>query len=650
MRKIAPLIFCFFFPFLVVAQEKFQGEYTFNGLKGEAIFEFVRGEGNAIIRQGEFKFSRREKDREDRTRINKTMVEGFYDADKKTGLWDYLDEIHLIDLNDVNNFRLDYTINSQQIKLKANYLEGIPHGKWVFEENIYSEGKLSPKSEADEIHFSEGQIDGFFQYKSFVDNRTLFIRGEVSDGGFMNGEWTFVYKVDGVLISEVRNYEKGFLIGLVKRDLLSDEILEERVFFEVINKLNQINNKENKGYRVSNDKFGILFNDAFLSSDPEFISQTSGNTFISEFLNNVLRYDESYVNEEGNLIQFPIHTRRFVYELSRSQQRIIEELPEEYDRQIRVVRDYSNRNSLRINRQRSDSLAFANAYFEFKAEKLKEFDELMDLIKSKRIQFFDVNEMFQRGIPFIREKERIEYTFEDEVKVMEVAYDLSKFETDFYVGLSDYFRQMGVTIRSVKGYVDESLSQIERDDDLRSIENRVQSQKIVLDELYLRFETLNEDQKQIISSVHTNILVNAFENMLQEYARLNLFTDKKQKARVMEDLLEEMSNNYTDLIAIPEYKVTLDVLYQEEVFNPFTFSRYDQRAKPRLYEAGEKLFDHYISSIINEQDYSEIRVLINKVKDLMIRMEELRFADTRRLENRINRRLDVKKIESLLDL
>lgn len=650
MRKIAPLIFCFFFPFLVVAQEKFQGEYTFNGLKGEAIFEFVRGEGNAIIRQGEFKFSRREKDREDRTRINKTMVEGFYDADKKTGLWDYLDEIHLIDLNDVNNFRLDYTINSQQIKLKANYLEGIPHGKWVFEENIYSEGKLSPKSEADEIHFSEGQIDGFFQYKSFVDNRTLFIRGEVSDGGFMNGEWTFVYKVDGVLISEVRNYEKGFLIGLVKRDLLSDEILEERVFFEVINKLNQINNKENKGYRVSNDKFGILFNDAFLSSDPEFISQTSGNTFISEFLNNVLRYDESYVNEEGNLIQFPIHTRRFVYELSRSQQRIIEELPEEYDRQIRVVRDYSNRNSLRINRQRSDSLAFANAYFEFKAEKLKEFDELMDLIKSKRIQFFDVNEMFQRGIPFIREKERIEYTFEDEVKVMEVAYDLSKFETDFYVGLSDYFRQMGVTIRSVKGYVDESLSQIERDDDLRSIENRVQSQKIVLDELYLRFETLNEDQKQIISSVHTNILVNAFENMLQEYARLNLFTDKKQKARVMEDLLEEMSNNYTDLIAIPEFKVTLDVLYQEEVFNPFTFSRYDQRAKPRLYEAGEKLFDHYISSIINEQDYSEIRVLINKVKDLMIRMEELRFADTRRLENRINRRLDVKKIESLLDL
>ncbi|EKB50522.1 hypothetical protein [Cecembia lonarensis] len=650
MRKIAPLIFCFFFPFLVVAQEKFQGEYTFNGLKGEAIFEFVRGEGNAIIRQGEFKFSRREKDREDRTRINKTMVEGFYDADKKTGLWDYLDEIHLIDLNDVNNFRLDYTINSQQIKLKANYLEGIPHGKWVFEENIYSEGKLSPKSEADEIQFSEGQIDGFFQYKSFVDNRTLFIRGEVSDGGFMNGEWTFVYKVDGVLISEVRNYEKGFLIGLVKRDLLSDEILEERVFFEVINKLNQINNKENKGYRVSNDKFGILFNDAFLSSDPEFISQTSGNAFISEFLNNVLRYDESYVNEEGNLIQFPIHTRRFVYELSRSQQRIIEELPEEYDRQIRVVRDYSNRNSLRINRQRSDSLAFANAYFEFKAEKLKEFDELMDLIKSKRIQFFDVNEMFQRGIPFIREKERIEYTFEDEVKVMEVAYDLSKFETDFYVGLSDYFRQMGVTIRSVKGYVDESLSQIERDDDLRSIENRVQSQKIVLDELYLQFETLNEDQKQIISSVHTNILVNAFENMLQEYARLNLFTDKKQKARVMEDLLEEMSNNYTDLIAIPEFKVTLDVLYQEEVFNPFTFSRYDQRAKPRLYEAGEKLFDHYISSIINEQDYSEIRVLINKVKDLMIRMEELRFADTRRLENRINRRLDVKKIESLLDL
>jgi len=650
MKKSPRFIILFLFPIMVFAQEKFQGEYTFNGLQGEAIFELVKGEGDAVVRQGEFKFTRREKDREDRTRIYKTIVNGFYDSDKKTGLWNYLDEKHSIELNDVNNFRLDYNINSQQIKLEASYLEGIPHGKWIFKENVYSEGKLNLKSEADEIHFSKGQIEGFFQYKSFLENKTLFIRGEVSDGGFMNGEWTFVYKNDGILISEVRNYEKGFLLGLVKRDLLTDEILEELVFFEVINKLNKVNNKENNGFRISEERFGIFFNDAFLSNDAEFKSQLSGNSFISEFLKNVLRYDESYVDADENLIQFPLHTRRFVYELTRSQQRMIEDLPDEYERQKRVVRDYSNRNSLRINRQRSDSLAFANAYFEFKIEKLKEFEELINLIKTKSIQFFDVKEMFNSGIPFIREKEIIEYKFDDLPQFREIEYDLSKFESDFYAGLSDYFRQMGITIRTVKAYVDESLSEIERDDDLRAIENRVQSQKLALDDLYLQFENLNEDQKKIISSVHSNILTNSFENILQEYSRLNIFTDKKQKARLMEDLLEEMSNNYTDLIGIPEFRVTLDVLYQEEVFNHFTFSRYDQRAKPKLYEAGEKLFDYYIESLKKEQDYSEIRTWLNKLKDLMIRMEELRYEDTRRLENRINRRMDVGRIESLLEL
>ena len=115
-------------------------------------------------------------------------------------------------------------------------------------------------------------------------------------------------------------------IRLVKRDLERDDVIEEVVFFETIRKLNQVNNKENKGFRVSEDVFGILFNDGFLSGAPQFSSQRSGNKFISEFLTNVMRYDAQFVNLEGELIDYPIHTRKFVFELSRAEQRIVEDL------------------------------------------------------------------------------------------------------------------------------------------------------------------------------------------------------------------------------------------------------------------------------------------------------------------------------------
>ena len=108
------------------------------------------------------------------------------------------------------DFKLISDVSSQQIKLKANYLQGVPHGKWNFEENSFSEGKLSRKSQADDLQFRDGNIQGKFQYKSFVGDKTHFIRGELVGNGIMNGEWTFVYEEEGVLVNEVRNYENGF--------------------------------------------------------------------------------------------------------------------------------------------------------------------------------------------------------------------------------------------------------------------------------------------------------------------------------------------------------------------------------------------------------------------------------------------------------
>lgn len=634
----------------LLAQEKYEGEYTFNGLKGEATFEFVKGEGDAVIRQGEFKFIRNEKDKDDKTRVYKTRVEGFYDSDKKTGLWQYLDERHYIDLNDVNNFRLDYTINSEQIKLSANYKNGIPDGRWTFEENEYREGKLSPKSQADDFLFRNGDIEGKFQYKAFVGNRTHFIRGELTQNGVMNGEWTFVYQTNGTLISEVRNYENGFLLGIVRRDLESDEIVDEVVYYQTIKKLNLVNNKENKGFRIAEDRFGLRFKDGFLTDSELYRAQEAGNEFISEFLTNVLRYDGQFVNQQGELVDYPIHTKRFVFELSRSQQRIVEDLPGDFDRLQTTVRNYAERNALRLNRQKSDTLSYAYAFFQFQLEKLTRFTEIINLFRTKEIQYYDIEFLAEEGLSFLANQDIVEFDFEDSVQSRTLDYEIGDIQGDFYASFAGYISQMNTKTQEVKSLVDASLTRIERDEDLRSIQNQVQERKDNLDDIYSNTDDLDQRASEIVNSIRENVLGTGFNQLNERFAKEDNFDEKKNHARVMLDLLNELEELYPVISEISDKERRLDEFYMEEVFNPFTYSRYDQRAKPRLYESGEKLFEYYIRGLSNEKDYTEIKSWINRIEKYFERMGELRDADTRRLERRINRRLSESKIESLLEL
>ena len=83
MNKKILIFFFTFFPLLTDAQELFTGDYTFNGLKGEAAFEFVKGAEGNLIRQGYFRFIRKEMDIVDKTVFYKTEVEGNYEQNKK---------------------------------------------------------------------------------------------------------------------------------------------------------------------------------------------------------------------------------------------------------------------------------------------------------------------------------------------------------------------------------------------------------------------------------------------------------------------------------------------------------------------------------------------------------------------------------------
>lgn len=634
----------------IKAQKEFKGEYKFNNINGEATFQFIEGTEGNVIRQGDFTFIRKEIDTEDKTRFLKTEIKGFYDQGKKRGSWLYLDEDHQLKLQDVIDFEIVSDLKSSQIKLNAEYVNGIPNGKWFFEENEFSSGSLKNKAQAEEFLFKNGDIQGKFQFKLFVEKYTHFIKGELKENGIMNGEWTFVYQDKGKLISEVRKYENGFLLGLVKRDLSDDEVIEEQVFFETISKLNQVIAGENRGFRIADQTFGILFNDGFLSSSKEIQGQKAGNDFMSDFLIKILRYDESYVNRDLVLIESPIHTRKFVFELTRAQQKIIEELPVKFDELVKITQEYKNKNALSLNRQRSDSLSATYSFFQFQHEKLKNFYELIDKFRTKEIQFYDVNYIAQEGLEFITEKDEVAYSFGDEENVLVLKYKVADFKSGFYKALDAYLVEMMSLTFKYKSYADNQLSRIEQDSDLKNLEQKIQERKLHVEKLFTSTTEKDALTQGLLNAIKENLLGDALDLVNARYAKADQFSNKKAEANILLDLFDEIEGQYRVLLKVSKNWNILDEYYKEEVINPFTYTSYDKRSKPRLYDSAERLFEYYIENIEKEKDYTAIKNWTTKMETLIRRMSHLRNEDTRILERRLTRRSSISKIESDLEL
>lgn len=212
------------------SESVYDGPYEFKGKSGQATFEFNEGTDGDIILNGFFSFDRKEIDSLDQTLLTKFQVKGSYNNNIKEGSWSFDQERHKVTLEDVIDFQVLSQLESEDLEIKANYKEGLPHGSWRLDERVFSNNEKSIKAIAEKINFENGVMTGEISYRNFLGGYTQFLRGKVNDRGFMDGEWSLTYVKDSVLISEVRKYENGFLLGLVRRDLDSGDRIDEAIF------------------------------------------------------------------------------------------------------------------------------------------------------------------------------------------------------------------------------------------------------------------------------------------------------------------------------------------------------------------------------------------------------------------------------------
>ncbi len=624
-------------------KEKYQGNYRWNQFQGIAEFGYIPVGSDSMVLDGDFEFlSQSEPD----SRIfEKNRVKGTYSKNIKTGRWSYRHENYQVLVEDVLDFKLDAKLKGTQINLEAGYKNGVPDGKWMFEEIFFNGQSKETRTYTDELLFKEGVLSEKLEIRFRDQERSQFIRGKFLPGGVMDGEWVLVYAQDERLISEVRNYKNGFLLGLVKRDLISDRVLEEVIFFETLEKLKQIESGSNSGFRVADQVFGLEYSDGFLGNSSKAKAQEAANAFMSQFIQNLLRYENAYLTEKGQLVRVPIHTRRMVYEFTRPQQRLIEILPNFYQELKSNAGKYLRDESFELNQNSSAAMARAFAVYRTLYQKLESLEELIQLLRTKNIQFHDISqilpnhpELFQSEVPFT-------FSFAQTAQQDRLEFQLKDFETGFFVGLESYLRQIGQALQKEQKIVDESLFVIRQDFELQDIEKQIAQRTASVEALYLE-----NSENEYLLAVRKQVLEGFVGQLKSKFSGENRFEVKKDIGQRILSQYTELESAFTELLEMDTYPKQVDEAYMEEVFNPFTYSRYDQRIKPKLYDSYEELVAYYKSQLKAAETGNEVRRWIRKIRVASLRLLELKDQDTKKLERSLNKRNQISKIESLLGL
>jgi hypothetical protein len=473
----------------------------------------------------------------------------------------------------------------------------------------------------------------------------------IDKSGWMDSLWEIRYPSDNGPMVEKRHYRGGILLHLAKVDEKGKKIVEVD-YRESKRKLNALAAGEKMDFSLSKEPFGVRFNDGYRRSDAEFVEQLAGNQILEDFLEEMLQFDAKYYFINGTPIRYAMATRRFEYPVSKEAEKSAEEVVAVYQKLKEKVVEQVESNALALNKTRTDSLAFAYEYFRVMRKKLNMFDNIVRLFGENKLKNMDESIYTRHGLEYLAPFDTIRYKYNDEQQIKVIDHrEVIETGTQLANSILGYLKYEEKIVGQLQMYIDRELKQLEIDSNISALEARVMDKKEQLEEQLTSAKPVAEAHERILTHAREFFLGQQFDKMSEDYALATTYPDKMKRAEQMLGMLKEVEMRLPDYLQVFNERDEIDEMYYENVFNAFTYSSYDQRAKERLYKSGmEKLLNHYLENLATEKDYSKLKNHLAKINKLFDTMRTLREQDTRRIERKLRKNDSVQQIESVLEL
>lgn len=628
----------FFFGKAGIGQElkDYEGGYTFNNLRGNARFSYYLTTENQPILDGPFTFEYKKLDSLTKDNLKKLDVRGEFVDYEKDKAWSYRLEEHRFSVKDIRDRQIVGELQSVISELNSNYQEGRLDGKLDYSEKTWLNEAYLETFKTGDLNFVKDRLTGKVVFENFQPDNFYKIAGNLSTEGLMDGAWDFEYMEDGLAMKEIRRYEKGFLIGLQKNDQVTGEKLQEVVFFDAIEKLDSLNQGFDVEYSLSDQFFGLTFDDGFAEQSKEYRQQFSGTKLLEDALVRILKFEEDKFLEDGKLVKSPIQTRRFRYDLSKEETEGFEKSLELYGQLNSFLELTLNSNFLKLNQNSSDSLAFSIAYFDHIAAKLENLEPIFKSIDSGEINYFDQTYLKENIENLISGTDTLSYEYHSkkQVKILENE------ENDASPGLADDLNVFLETelerFRTFDLFISKQQQAYRQNQNLASIEKTILDRKKRVDSLHTKMDFDSPEHRELVDAFYKNLATDQYQSLLDEYNQLESFEAKAMQGDVIVDLLRFTTNRMGDLGKVVNLNDWITELFTVKTFDPFTFETDFEVVEQRnLYQAAITLSRFEYKGLMTATDYQVAEGHLINLENLMVQLTKLRQKDTRKLEREL---------------
>ncbi|WMJ73830.1 hypothetical protein RCC89_11755 [Cytophagaceae bacterium ABcell3] len=650
------VLLCFSFQSFGQQPRHFSGKY--NNLKsesGKAKFEWVPGEDeDDIVLHGDFEFIINKIDSSLPVGVIKKMYTGKYSNNFKHGSWRYEYADLLLKVKEVQDYTVSTSTEGVVGHLNAIYSNGFADGAWSVHEDLMKAGEIQKVLKTGSANFREGFITGNIDV-SAKGEKAYEVKGGFDEYGFLDGFWTVTYlDNDSIQVVEHRQYESGFLLFLLKQNKTTGDTLTHVLYEDVKLQLDNIDNQDD--YSISDERFGLMFDNGYQPDSKKSHAQIDGNDIIVKAMQSFSGRDSLTFEVKGGKEIKTGATKRFYYPLSEEDEFLLQKIRQEGDSIKELLTQRLNDPVFKIYHQQSDSLAYIFNYYSLAVSKAEKVSLLSAQIMEDDFRFKNINNYFSEGISGLSTKDSVVYEFDgqEERRLFEPQLTFSVDSSPLSI-IDGYFSELIAKIESYERVLLPALDDVERQRYSTELENIISENIDEIEEMYVGKDTMPVKPNYLQRKIYDRFAVSELNRMKQEYAQLTELDKKKSKAKTIIELQTTLKNIHRPLGNLPERREKLDSVYTVWAYNPY-MDRHDikVRVKPRLYNAlVHDVWPCLEDALLTEDDFTNLEERVDMIDRLYYKAIELRKRDDKeasKLERKIRRERDIMKIIQMLDI
>jgi hypothetical protein len=650
------------------AQLSYNGPFTLkNNFSGKAAYGYKKVKNDSMLMHGLFNFSSNIYQIDTSNSVVQVNIKGNYLDGFKNGIWNYEQNEYKVGISRINNLKVDAYLDGVQKNLLATYKSGTPHGRWIYTSNTIAKSKKVGTGERLEAQFKSGYAVDDFSYSKVYKGSDVSIVGRFDESGRMHGKWKLQYHENQSHIVEERIYQEGFLIQLSKRDKDSDSLLLDLFFDDVKVKLSAIEQYQDQQiFKKGDSLFSVLFNDGYRRNDLKITAQIQGNMVLEEVFSSISDVKLSIFGVPGFDHPKIGYTRRFQYVYPASENVLLEQIDSIALNGLELCDSLLNSTTLKINKQKNDTLAFLYKFLELAQQKFFIINEEVLKLKSTRFDYENRSNYYANGVLGLVSIDTVKYEILGKKFLKPVHFNHVDFSADSVVYYLLYAsKTLQTDIDSYLNPVIEVLAAYQRERIVDSLDRLllqlvdsasllfIGTRKIEIDEISEKIVS-HKPISNVQLDVFTKISQIQLERLIIEYTNTIDVDQKVARGDQICQLVLALIESYDKLGEIASMPVKFDKAFTRKSPNPFFEREIITRIKPSIYaKGGERLFEYFVQNIGKATTRIELEAnieLVYKLESKLLYMAASDLPETNRLNTRLRRENQPERIRRLFGL